>query len=352
MDDYLGSYKPVDERATLGAYYSNGTGNGSKAYASLGSATKTSRNGTRRTLVLVSSSAVMSQCQLVKWIFLVTSLVVAGFSNWAVLAYTHDFSTREPLPDILFSLFPEQQWASQVGDYMVSVTVACFVALLVFHRARAIVARRFLFTAATLYAFRSLTLIATQLPPGYEDNALRCRDQVNLTADILVSRVFEQAIRAGFQNKTKLLCGDMLFSGHTLSMVLSALFIAYYLPSRWQLLQYVPVAFTVLGVVCVIISRTHYTIDIVIAYLLTNFVFRLYHAFCEVDVFMERRKSVLYGLWIFWIVEWLEDDVVPGKVKNEFEFPIDGLLRLLLRERALKHHKQISISSASTFNLQ
>lgn len=31
------------------------------------------------------------------------------------------------------------------------------------------------------------------------------------------------------------------------------------------------------------------------------------------DVFMERRKSVLYGLWIFWIVEWLEDDVVPGK---------------------------------------
>ncbi|VDP34410.1 unnamed protein product [Heligmosomoides polygyrus] len=156
-----------------------------------------------------------------------------------------------------------------------------------------------------------------RLLSGYEDNALRCRDQVNLTADILVSRVFEQAIRAGFQNKTKLLCGDMLFSGHTLSMVLSALFIAYYLPSRWQLLQYVPVAFTVLGVVCVIISRTHYTIDIVIAYLLTNFVFRLYHAFCEVDVFMERRKSVLYGLWIFWIVEWLEDDVVPGNNGKE-----------------------------------
>ncbi|KAK6044395.1 hypothetical protein COOONC_18100 [Cooperia oncophora] len=64
---------------------------------------------------------------------------------------------------------------------------------------------------------------------------------------------------------------------------------------------------------CMIISRTHYTIDIFIAYWLSNFVFRTYHAFCEVDIFMERRKSVLYGLWMLWIVEWLEDDIVPGK---------------------------------------
>ncbi|VDO08118.1 unnamed protein product [Haemonchus placei] len=66
---------------------------------------------------------------------------------------------------------------------------------------------------------------------------------------------------------------------------------------------------------------------------------------------MERRKSVLYGLWMLRIAEWLEDDIVPGKVENKFEFPLDGLLRLLLRDQAVKHHKQISISSSSTFNL-
>ncbi|KAK6055195.1 hypothetical protein COOONC_07299 [Cooperia oncophora] len=109
---------------------------------------------------------------------------------------------RQPLPDILFSLFPEQEWASRLGDYMVLATVICFCLLLVFHQSRAIVARRFMFIGATLYAFRSVTLLITQLPPGYENNAMRCREQVNITFSVFLSRVIEQAIRAGFQEKS------------------------------------------------------------------------------------------------------------------------------------------------------
>ncbi|KAK5973147.1 Phosphatidylcholine:ceramide cholinephosphotransferase 3 [Trichostrongylus colubriformis] len=327
---------------------------------------KTSRHGARRNIVFVSSTAIMSQCQITKWLFLFVYFIVAGLCNWAVVAYTHDFGSRQPLPDILFSLFPEQEWASHLGDYMVLATLTSFCVLLIFHQSRAIVARRFLFIGATLYAFRSITLIITQLPPGYENNTMRCREQVNLTFSIFLSRVVEQAIRAGFQDKTKMICGDMLFSGHTLTMVTSALCVAYYLPARWRLFQWIPNFFAVIGMTCLIISRTHYTIDIFIAYWLSNFVFRTYHAFCEVDIFMERKKSVLYGLWMLRIVEWLEDDIVPGRVENKFEFPLDGVFRLLLRDQAVKHQKQISIvrfvapfptrkinshSSASTFNL-
>ncbi|VDM55294.1 unnamed protein product [Angiostrongylus costaricensis] len=196
---------------------------------------------------------------------------------------------------------------------MVSATFACFVVLLGVHQSRAIIARRFMFIAGTLYAFRAVTLLITQLPPGYENNNLRCREQVNLTFNLFISRVFEQGIRAGFQEKTNMLCGDMLFSGHTLGMVTSALSIAYYLPHKWRFLQWIPHLLALIGMVCMIISRTHYTIDIFIGYWLSNFIFRVYHAFCEVDIFMERRKSVLYGLWMLWVVEWLEDDIVPGK---------------------------------------
>ncbi|EYB87172.1 hypothetical protein Y032_0267g753 [Ancylostoma ceylanicum] len=185
-------------------------------------------------------------------------------------------------------------------------------------------------------------------PLGYENNTMRCRAQANLTFGLFLSRVAEQAIRAGFQDKNGMLCGDMLFSGHTLGMITSALCIAYYLPKRWRMLQWVVHFLAAVGMACMIISRTHYTIDIVIAYWLSNFIFRVYHAFCEVDIFMERRKSVLYGLWMFWVVEWLEDDIVPGKIENKFEFPFDGLLRLLLRDEAVKHHKQISIVRRSS----
>ncbi|KAK6742392.1 hypothetical protein RB195_009949 [Necator americanus] len=345
------SYQPVEDRSSSKTCHSNDVRNDLlDTYTALGTMEK-SRIRTRRKIVLVSSTVVMSRCQIGKWLFLSAYFLIAGVCNWAVIAYTHDFATREPLPDILFSLVPEQEWASRLGDYMVTATVACFLLLLLFHRFRSIVARRFMFIAATLYAFRSVTLIVTQLPPGYENNTSRCRAQVNFTFRVFVSRIAEQAIRAGFQDKDGMLCGDMLFSGHTLGMITSALCIAYYLPNRWRMLQWVVHCFAAVGMICMIISRTHYTIDIVIAYWLSNFVFRTYHAFCEVDIFMERRKSVLWGLWMFWVVEWLEDDIVPGKIENKFEFPFDGLLRLLLRDEAVKHHKQISISSASTFNL-
>ncbi|KJH52565.1 hypothetical protein DICVIV_01275 [Dictyocaulus viviparus] len=83
---------------------------------------------------------------------------------------------------------------------MVTATFACFVLLLIMHQSRTIIARRFMFIAATLYAYRSVTLLITQLPPGYENNSLRCRDQVNFTFSLFLSRIFEQGIRAGFQS--------------------------------------------------------------------------------------------------------------------------------------------------------
>ncbi|WKY00989.1 hypothetical protein Q1695_015192 [Nippostrongylus brasiliensis] len=351
MDDTTCAYQPVGDPSTLGSNCSTSDSDHiAHAYAVQDKKAKTSKSHTRRNLVMVGSSAV-SECPLVKWIFLVCYCLAAGFCNWAALAITHDISTREPLSDMVFRLLDEQSWASRLGDYLVSVTVASFCLLLIFHRARAIIARRFLFIAGTLYSFRSITLSVTQLPPGYADNEVRCREKTNLTFTVFVSRFAEQLIRAGFQDKTKMLCGDMLFSGHTLSLVTSTLFIAYYLPSKWRRLQYIPHTCALVGMVCMVISRTHYTIDILVAYWLSNFVFRLYHAFCEVDIFMERRNSVIYGMWIFRIVDWLEDDIVPGRVTNEFEFPLDSLFRLLLREETATHHKQISISSASTFNL-
>ncbi|KIH65891.1 hypothetical protein ANCDUO_03789 [Ancylostoma duodenale] len=57
-------------------------------------ANKSSRSRTRRKIVLVSSTVVMSRCQVGKWLFLSVYFLVAGVCNWAVIAYTHDFATR------------------------------------------------------------------------------------------------------------------------------------------------------------------------------------------------------------------------------------------------------------------
>uniref|UniRef100_A0A1I7XTG2 PAP2_C domain-containing protein n=1 Tax=Heterorhabditis bacteriophora TaxID=37862 RepID=A0A1I7XTG2_HETBA len=249
-----------------------------------------------------------ASCEPWKWLFLVLYLIIAGLSNWAVLAYTHDFVPRDPLPDVFFSLFPEQEWASRCGDYMVTTCLLCLILLLIFHESRTIVMRRVIFIAATLYAMRSLTLFVTQLPPGYEDNAARCRERIK----------------------------------------------SFWLPNLAA----------VVGVVCMIISRTHYTIDIVIAYWLSSFVFRslnmllifhviwyplelysyrIYHAYCEVDIYMERCHSVLHGLWLCRLVAWLEENIVPGKIENKWNIPFADFCRSVFVNRAPGHHKQISI---------
>lgn len=74
-----------------------------------------------------------------------------------------------------------------------------------------------------------------------------------------------------------MLCGDLLFSGHTLIMVVSALTVEYYLPANLRLCQYFPKLFMVVGIVCLIISRTHYTVDVIFAYLMSVGVFRQHH---------------------------------------------------------------------------
>ncbi|KAK6024956.1 hypothetical protein OSTOST_09156 [Ostertagia ostertagi] len=175
--------------------------------------------------------------------------------------------------------------------------------------------------------------MVTQLPSGYGNFDKRCREQANITFDIFLSRVTEQALRFGFQNNAKILCGDMLFSGHTVAVVTSALFVAYYLPPRLQFLRWIPYLLAASAATCLIISHTHYTIDILVAYWLSNFVFRTYHAFCEIDIVIQRRNSILYGNSMLWIVEWLEDDIASGKATNKFESPFDGLFRELRQGR-------------------
>jgi hypothetical protein len=65
-----------------------------------------------------------------------------------------------------------------------------------------------------------------------------------------------------------------LFSGHTLILVVAALTVEYYMPKHLKFVQYVPKTFMVVGVLCLIISRTHYTIDVIFAYWLSVAVFR------------------------------------------------------------------------------
>ncbi|KAI6177234.1 PAP2-C domain-containing protein [Aphelenchoides bicaudatus] len=279
-------------------------------------------------------------------------LVFAGYFNWIVLAYIHDFVGRQPLPDLFTSFIAEQRWALKLGDVMVTLSSGTMILLFILHKHRAIVMRRTFFILAILYFIRGVSMFGTQLPSGYSDNDRECRPQLEKEERTFVtylSRVLEQSVHFGLQDTSKkMLCGDMLFSGHTLIMVTSSLVVEYYLPTNLRLVQYVPKLFTVFGIVCLILSRTHYTIDILFATVVSAGVFSIYHAFCEIETYRERKQSVLYRFWIMRLVGWMEANVIPGRVENELVVPFLPKIYRKIRARIEKKKQQQTTSSTST----
>lgn len=181
------------------------------------------------------------------------------------------FLYRKPLPDLIFAYVDEQQWALRVGDTMVSICIWSSIITIVFHGHRWIILRRGLFIGAVLYLCRSLSMFSTQLPPGYTDNSKSCRNQVNRsTWSLIMDRFVEQALRIGFQQSYDgYLCGDLLFSGHTLAMTLGASIVHYYTPRRLRPIRYFIWVCALVGMICMIICRTHYTVDVLFGYWMT-----------------------------------------------------------------------------------
>ncbi|VDM39357.1 unnamed protein product [Toxocara canis] len=268
--------------------------------------------------------------------------------KWALLV-NQQCACREALPDVVFAIVSEQTWALKVGDAMVVLCITCLVALVVLHNERepfwpasplvgdamvvlcitclvalvvlhnerVVMLRRTFFIVACLYTMRTISLLCTQLPSGYVNNNSQCRARMNRSSmnwNLFAFRILQQTVKLGFQDvDDKMLCGDLLFSGHTISMVISTLTIGYYLPKSLKPLRYVPWILTWIGMVCMVVSRTHYTIDVVFAYWMSTGIFTLYHAFSEIETARERESSVLRRLWIMRVVEWLEENTTPSR---------------------------------------
>lgn len=87
-------------------------------------------------------------------------------------------------------------------------------------------------------------------------------------------------------------CGDFMYSGHTSMLTLCYLMINEYLlsdrlrASYLKLLNLFIFFLSCAGVVCLIVSRDHYSIDILVAYYATTRVFWIYHT-------MAQNKSLL-----------------------------------------------------------
>lgn len=248
--------------------------------------------------------------------------------NMMSLSLVHDRlpdrNTTAPLNDIVLDNVPAHDWALPVSEYLIMVSTTVAMLVVVFHKHRFIVSRRLFFIIGLLYLYRSVTMFVTVLPVS--STTYYCSPKSNDTSPLLVLRRTFYLI-SGFGlsiNGKHTYCGDYIYSGHTMVLVLSYLVVAEYSPRRLWPVHWALWGSALLGVGFVLLSHGHYTVDVVIAYYVTT---RLFWTFHSLLVTPHRTGAGGYNSymiqreWWYALFAYLERNV-RGPVPRRYEWPL------------------------------
>ncbi|XP_037909504.1 phosphatidylcholine:ceramide cholinephosphotransferase 1-like isoform X3 [Hermetia illucens] len=228
----------------------------------------------------------------VSFLILAANFILATVSLSLVHERLPDREVYHPLPDIVLDNITPQEWALNVSEVLIMIVVNSCILLIIFHKHRFIVMRRVFLIMAVLYFMRSITMYVTVLPVS--STTYYCSPKANSTTPLVIAkRVFQLISGFGLSiNGKHTYCGDSIYSGHTVMLVLGYLVIAEYSPRRFYLLHWTAWATALAGVIFVLIAHGHYTIDVIIAYYVTTRLFWTYHTLANNHFLLKKRRTL------------------------------------------------------------
>ncbi|KIH47512.1 hypothetical protein ANCDUO_22428 [Ancylostoma duodenale] len=94
--------------------------------------------------------------------------------------------------------------------------------------------------------------------------AFSCSDFHDYSKEKLLKKVRETA--SLIQLRPRELCGDLIVSGHTLTIFTSFYAFKYYAPKKLKPLSYMLNMLAFMAVIAILFARKHYTIDVVLGF--------------------------------------------------------------------------------------
>lgn len=219
------------------------------------------------------------------------------------------------LPDIGHNLLPELSTvfgldAHKLCDYLLYVTSASTLAFALLNPKRYIILKRVCMVYGTLMLMRSVTLLVTSLPDPYLLCDLRTPGTYDWSDMPWLNVATDVIGMFGPNDRESLTCGDLIFSGHTVLFVLCALVWHTYYKSfgvinPCKLLIWV---LSVVGTVLLLVTRMHWTIDILLAYYVTVTLWNFYHAVCNNLQHGHCMNHVVWvdGAFVYPFIAWVE----------------------------------------------
>lgn len=272
----------------------------------------------------------------VAFLYAVFNLVFTTVVITVVHERVPDKTLSPPLPDKFFDYVERVDWAFTVTEVNGLLLVALWTLQWLLLRHRSIIGRRCFFLIGTLYMYRCVTMYVTTLPvPGKH---MVCAPKLYNDSSGKIWRILRLISGGGLSlTGSHLMCGDFLYSGHTVMLTLSYLFIKEYSP-RWMWFYHWFCWFlSASGVICILIGHEHYSIDVIIGYFVTTRVFWWYHTMANTHALRQAPNNFLSRTWWNPIFNFLERNVqtsVPVVFSWPFPLPTSCRQRYRMVEGA------------------
>lgn len=254
--------------------------------------------------------------------FLVTW--ITAFVMVVVHERVPDMKKYPPLPDIFLDNVPHIPWAFHMCEVTGTILFCIWVCVLVVHKHRMVLLRRFFALAGTVFLLRCVTMLITSLSvPGthlectphdhkFDDSNVRITEMIYLR----ISRAYTIWSGLGMSIQGVRTCGDYMFSGHTVALTLLNFFITEYTPRNLYFLHTLTWLLNMFGIFFILAAHEHYSIDVFVAFYITSRLFLYYHTLANNQALMS-HDSNRTRIW-FPMFSYFESSV-DGIIPNEYD---------------------------------
>lgn len=261
---------------------------------------------------------------LLSFLYAVVVFFITSFVMTVVHERVPDTKQYPPLPDIFLDNFPYIPWAFALSELIIAVLAILWAAIVIFHKHRFIVIRRYFSLLGSVFLLRCVTMLITSLSvPGIH---LDCAPQQYHTLRDKLERAYVIWSGMGMSLQGVRTCGDYMFSGHTVVATMLNMFITEYTPRHWYYLHTATWIMSLFGIFFILAAHEHYSIDVFVAFYITMRLFQYYHTLADNQPLLmhdRMRTRVWFPLFSFF------ESNCRRAVPSHFEFPMHWLFKSL-----------------------
>jgi len=267
------------------------------------------------------------------FVWMCTGMVVTTIAL-IVTNERHEYTA--PLPDLILDNIAYQPAGVSISEMIMVVTILMSFCVTMAHAHRSIILRRVFFIVGLMYFYRAITMSVTVLPKP--DPHWDCPKQNStLTGYDIWEKLKSISGHGGISlGEKQLFCGDYIFSGHTMCLILSYLVVKEYGPPKIRLLHWLSYTMFLAGILALLAGKGHYTIDVILGYWILSRVWAIYHALVvSRGDGSSAERHLREGVWWDKVLDFIEEGVV-GPLPSRYTMPLPIFLKAKIQKLWMK----------------